>query len=53
LELKAASFGIFENKKERRRKSVDIKFFGDYLGIESKIKAKFAMEKHSKFPGTF
>jgi hypothetical protein len=31
LELRAASLGIYQGKKERRRKSVNQRFFGDYL----------------------
>jgi len=47
LELRAASLGIFEGKKERRRQSVNIKFFGDYLGLQDNRTVKVLFSKYT------
>jgi len=45
LELRAASLGIFQGKKDRKRKSVNQKFYGDYLALNDNPKVKPILSK--------
>jgi len=45
LELRAFSLDLFQDKKERRRRSVDQVFFGDYLSLSSHNRTKSLLKK--------
>lgn len=54
IEQRAWAADLLRGKKERRRASVDIKYTGDYLNVETNPGIMEAMQEHSMcFPPLF